>query len=133
MATTRAWRARTRTAATSPNVNRFFDHIENTFDRNGDLVYGRLGTDRPHQFKAQFAYQFPTKTTLGLNQRIASGIPISGRSQRARRASRSSPTAAATSVARRSFNQTDLSVFQDIRFGGNEVPGRHDGPEPVRS
>lgn len=62
---------------TSPNVNRFFDHIENTFDRNGNLVFGRLGTDRPHRFKAQFMYQFPTNTTLGINQRIESGIPIS--------------------------------------------------------
>jgi hypothetical protein len=101
----------------APNVNRFFDHIENMFDRNGNLVYGRLGTDRPHQFKAQFAYQFPTRTTLGLSQRIASGIPISeeanvppgipffpyGRGNLGR-----TPT----------FNQTDLTLFQDVRLAG---------------
>lgn len=62
---------------TSPNVNRFFDHIENTFDRNGDLVYGRLGTDRPHYFKSQLIYDLPTNTTLGFVQRIFSGIPVS--------------------------------------------------------
>ena len=101
----------------APNVNRFFDHIENTFDRNGDLVYGRLGTDRPHQFKAQFAYQFPSRTTLGLNQRLASGIPISeeanvppgipffpyGRGNLGR-----------TPV----LNQTDLTLMQDVRLRG---------------
>jgi hypothetical protein len=101
----------------APNVNRFFDHIENTFDRNGNLVYGRLGTDRPHQFKAQFAYQFPSRTTVGLNQRLASGIPISeeanvppgipffpyGRGNLGR-----------TPV----LNQTDLTLFQDVRLAG---------------
>jgi hypothetical protein len=101
---------------TSPNVNRFFDHIENTFDRNGDLVYGVLGTDRPHQFKGQFMYRFNSLTTLGLNQRIASGIPVSeeanvpvgvpffpyGRNNLGR-----------TPV----LSQTDLSVFQDVKTG----------------
>ena len=103
----------------APNVNRFFDHIENTFDRNGDLVYGRLGTDRPHQFKAQFAYQFRSNTTLGLTQRLASGLPISeeanvpvgvpffpyGRNNLGRTAM---------------LNQTDLTLFQDVRFRGTK-------------
>lgn len=102
---------------TSPNVNRFFDHIENMFDRNANLVYGRLGTDRPHQFKGQFMYQFPWRMTMGLNQRVASGIPISeegltpgsipffpyGRGNLGR-----------TDM----FSQTDLSLFQDIRLAG---------------
>ena len=62
---------------TSPNVNRFFDGLENSFDRNANYVEGRLGTDRPHQFKAQFTYRTPWALTVGLNQRIASGIPMS--------------------------------------------------------
>ena len=62
---------------TSPNVNRFFDHIENTFDRNGDPVLGRLGTDRPHYFKAQVLYQTKFDMSIGATQRLASGIPIS--------------------------------------------------------
>jgi hypothetical protein len=100
---------------TSPNVNRFFDSIENSFDRNGNLVYGRLGTDRPHQFKGQFMYRFQTYTTLGLNQRIASGLPMSeegfvgatvpffpfGRGNLGR-----------TPV----LSQTDLALWQDIRL-----------------
>jgi hypothetical protein len=96
-------------------VNRFFDSIENSFDRNGNLVYGRLGTDRPHQFKGQFMYRFHTNTTLGLNQRIASGLPMSeegfvgatvpffpfGRGNLGR-----------TPV----LSQTDLALWQDIRL-----------------
>jgi hypothetical protein len=58
-------------------VNRFFDHIENTFDRNGDAVEGRLGTDRPHFFKAQVLYQTKFDLSIGATQRLASGIPIS--------------------------------------------------------
>ena len=105
---------------TSPNVNRFFDHIENTFDRNGNPVIGRLGTDRPHQFKGQFIYRTNTNTTLGVNQRIASGIPISeeafisgtvpffpfGRGNLGR-----------TPV----LSRTDLSVFQDIRLANTSL------------
>jgi len=100
---------------TSPNVNRFFDAIQNSYDLNGKAVFGRLGTDRPHQFKAQFMYRLPSNTTLGLNQRVASGIPVSeeasvgadvpffpfGRGNLGR-----------TPV----FSQTDLSLWQDIRM-----------------
>ncbi|MEX2660902.1 MAG: hypothetical protein WD227_03185, partial [Vicinamibacterales bacterium] len=105
---------------TSPNVNRFFDAIENQFDRNGNLVFGRLGTDRPHQLKAQVIYQLASNTTFGLNQRIASGLPTSeeanitggipffpyGRGSMGR-----------TDV----LWDTDLSVFQDFRFGGRAL------------
>jgi hypothetical protein len=62
---------------TAPNVNRFFDNILNTFDRNADPVLGRLGTDRPHAFKAQVLYQAKWDMSVGLTQRLASGIPIS--------------------------------------------------------
>jgi hypothetical protein len=62
---------------TAPNVNRFFDNILNTFDRNADPVLGRLGTDRPHAFKAQMLYQTKFDMSVGVTQRLASGIPIS--------------------------------------------------------
>jgi outer membrane receptor protein involved in Fe transport len=105
---------------TSPNVNRFFDHIENTFDRNGDLVFGRLGTDRPHAFKGQFIYRTNWNMTVGVNQRIESGIPVSeeasvpvsipffpfGRGNLGR-----------TDV----LTRTDLSLFQDIPVGGRNL------------
>ena len=105
---------------TSPNVNRFFDAIENQFDRNANLVFGRLGTDRPHQLKAQALYRTNWNMTFGVNQRIASGIPISeegqtpggipffpyGRGNLGR-----------TDV----LWDTDLSVNQDIRLAGTAL------------
>ena len=57
---------------------------------------------------------------MGLNQRIASGIPISEEAS-VRAGIRSSRTAAATSAGRRRLSQTDLSLFQDIRFGGTKL------------
>lgn len=60
----------------SPNVNRFFDGIVMLYDRNAKLVYGRLGTDRPNQFKGQFLYGFDWNMMIGVNQYIGQGIPI---------------------------------------------------------
>lgn len=60
----------------SPNVNRFFDGIIMSFDQNGQPVYGKLGTDRTHQFKAQALYDFPWGLSIGLNQTFQSGTPI---------------------------------------------------------
>ena len=61
----------------SPNVNRFFDSLVGSFDANGNPVFGELGTDRPHQFKAQFIYQLPWETIVSVDQRISSGTPVS--------------------------------------------------------
>ena len=100
---------------TSPNVNRFFDHIENTFDRNGDPVFGRLGTDRPHQLKAAVIYRFRSDTTLGVNQRIASGIPVSGEANVAATVP-FFPFGRGNLGRTPVFSQTDLEVNQDFRF-----------------
>ena len=61
----------------SPNVNRYFDNLFNSFDANGNAVYGKLATDRPHVFKAQVTYSAPWGTGFGLNQYIGSGTPLS--------------------------------------------------------
>lgn len=62
---------------TSPNVNRYFDNLFNSFDANGNAVTGKLATDRPHVFKAQVTYAMPWGTALGVNQYLGSGTPIS--------------------------------------------------------
>ena len=62
---------------TSPNTNRLFDYVHNSYDRFGKAVYGKLNTDRPHQVDAQFIYQFGWGTSVGLNQYYGSGTPIS--------------------------------------------------------
>jgi hypothetical protein len=62
---------------TSPNVGRLFDYPAMMFQDGGTPVFGPLATDRPHQLKAQFIYQFGFGTSLGINQYAASGLPIS--------------------------------------------------------
>jgi hypothetical protein len=61
---------------TSPNVGRLWDYPLMMFQDGGEPTLGPLGTDRPHQFKAQFIYQFNFGTSLGLNQYVASGTPV---------------------------------------------------------
>ena len=62
---------------TSPNVGRLFDYPAMMFQDGGTPVLGPLATDRPNQFKAQFIYQFDFGTSIGLNEYVASGLPIS--------------------------------------------------------
>jgi carboxypeptidase family protein/TonB-dependent receptor-like protein len=62
---------------TSPNVGRLFDYPAMMFDEHGQPVYGPLASDRPNQFKAQFIYQFGFGTSLGLNEFVSSGLPVS--------------------------------------------------------
>jgi outer membrane receptor protein involved in Fe transport len=61
---------------TSPNVGRAFDYPLMMFQDGGKAAYGPLATDRPHQAKAQFIYQLPIGTSVGLNQYVASGLPV---------------------------------------------------------
>ena len=62
---------------TDPNVSRSFDYLHNSFDRNGQPVYGVLNTDRPHALDAQLIYRAPWQTSIGVNQYYGSGTPIS--------------------------------------------------------
>ena len=62
---------------TSPNVGRLFDYPLMMFQDGGQAAFGPLATDRPHQFKAQFIYQFPMGTSIGANEYVASGLPVS--------------------------------------------------------
>jgi hypothetical protein len=61
---------------TSPNVGRLYDYPLMMFMDGGEAVFGRLPTDRPHQFKTQFIYQFPIGTSIGVNEYVASGLPV---------------------------------------------------------
>jgi hypothetical protein len=64
-------------ARVAPNVTRLFDGLPMAFNETGQAEYGRLNTDRPHQFKFAGAYSLPTRTGIGGVWRAASGIPIS--------------------------------------------------------
>ncbi|HLF55977.1 MAG TPA: carboxypeptidase regulatory-like domain-containing protein [Thermoanaerobaculia bacterium] len=64
---------------TSPNTNRLFDYLHNSFDDAGNPVFGPLNTDRTHQVDAQFVYRFGWGTSIGINQYYGYGTPISSR------------------------------------------------------
>ena len=62
---------------TEPNIGVTFDDPLAMFGDNGQLLYGRLATDRPHQAKAQFVYTAPFGLNVGVFQSVASGLPVS--------------------------------------------------------
>lgn len=104
---------------TSPNVGRNFDYPVMAFDQNGEVVVGRLGTDRPHQFKAQLVYSLPFGTDIGLNQFMSSGVPVS------REVAVVAPNNFPVQYLGRNSDgrtdmlmQTDLQLMHRFRFGG---------------
>ncbi|HEY0875881.1 MAG TPA: TonB-dependent receptor [Vicinamibacterales bacterium] len=58
----------------SPNVTRAFDGLFMSYDANGKPTYGRMGTDIPFQFKALATYVMPWGTSVGVDQRVQSGL-----------------------------------------------------------
>jgi outer membrane receptor protein involved in Fe transport len=58
----------------SPNVSRYYDSLFLSFDQKGNETLGRLGTDRPVQFKLQASYRAPWGTTIGGNFFASSGL-----------------------------------------------------------
>jgi hypothetical protein len=104
-------------ARLSPNVSRQFDAVQSSYDKHGEFTYGRLASDRPHQFKAQAMYQLPWQMMVAVNQYVGSGTPKTelalvpfhnffmpnGRGNLGR-----TPT----------LTQTDLALTQTLSFGG---------------
>ena len=99
------------------NSGRAFNLLYYSYDAQGNPTYGRLGTDRPHQFKVQGTYDLPWGTMVGVNAIVASGVPLStvmteknmtffpyGRGDLGR-----APT----------FSQLDLMLQQEFRLPGN--------------
>jgi Carboxypeptidase regulatory-like domain/TonB dependent receptor-like, beta-barrel len=60
----------------NPNNSRDFDYPSMTFNQKGEVIDGVFDTDRTHQVKAQVLYQFKFGTSVGLNEFLASGTPI---------------------------------------------------------
>ncbi len=101
-------------ARLSPGVTRMYDGLYMSFDQAGNVIYGRLQTDRPYQFKFQSSYRFKWGTDVGMNFQAMSGtvqttqvtyqtVPVDykGRGDLGR-----SPM----------FNQTDLLVSHNFRL-----------------
>ena len=60
---------------TSPNVNRYFDGLYQSFDQRGQPVFGLLQTDRPHEVKITPSYDFKWGTQVGMFYLIEVGTP----------------------------------------------------------
>jgi hypothetical protein len=104
---------------TSPNVGRLWDYPMMMFADGGIATYGPLATDRPHQFKTQFIYQFGFGTSVGLNQFVASGLPVT------REIGIYPPNNLPVQYLGRGsdgrtpvFSQTDLSLQHRLQLGG---------------
>lgn len=103
----------------NPNNSRDFDYPSMSFDQTGKVLDGVFDTDRTHQIKAQALYQFHWGTSVGVNQYVASGTPISRQvpiitnsnypiRYRGRNSEGRTPV----------FSQTDLYVEHGFRVGG---------------
>jgi hypothetical protein len=105
-----------------PNVGRNYDYPLMMFTGDGKPSYGVLATDRPSQFKAQVVYTLPFGTSLGANEYVASGTPVT-------REMGVLPTSnyAVQYLGRGSdgrtdmYSQTDFQVQHDLKFAGNRV------------
>jgi len=107
---------------TSPNVGRLYDYPLMMFQDGGAPALGLLPTDRPHQFKTQFIYQFGFGTSIGVNQYVASGLPVT------REIGIYPPNTLPVQYLGRNsdgrtpvFSQSDLLVQHGFKVGGREV------------
>jgi outer membrane receptor protein involved in Fe transport len=101
---------------TSPNVERAFDGLYMSFDESGQPVYGRLQTDRPHQFKALATYELPFGVGASVDYFLASGTP-----QQSQVTYKSVPVyfAGRNDIGRTPiYSNTNLGVYYALRVGG---------------
>ena len=119
---------------TSPNVGRLYDYPIMMFQDGGQASYGPLPTDRPHQFKTQFIYQFGFGTSVGLNEYVASGLPVS------REIGMLPPNNFPVQYLGRGSDGRTPTYLADRPAGSALVPhrriagapGQHERPEPVQ-
>lgn len=105
---------------TEPNIGGTFDRTLALFGGDGQPLYGRLATDRPHQAKAQLIYTAPIGVNVGLFQSVASGVPVS-------RFALLAPDVTPVFYAGRGsdgrtppLSQTDVSVQYVLALGGHK-------------
>lgn len=104
---------------TSPNVNRFFDGQYNSFDANGQPVFGRLGTDRPHAWKIQGTYDFPWGTSVGGSYILESGTPLT--TQMSEKNIPFFPYGRGDLGRTPVYTQTDVVLQHDFRLGSRRI------------
>jgi outer membrane receptor protein involved in Fe transport len=103
----------------SPNVSRAFDVVEGSYNAAGDVVYGNLPTDRPHQFKAQLSYEFPWHMSAAVNQQLLSGTPVT--EYALLEGGFFTPYGYGNLGDTPWISQTDLAINQEVTFGRQSV------------
>jgi hypothetical protein len=103
----------------SPSVNRFFDGQYNSFDRNGQAVFGPLQTDRPHLFEVQATYDLPWRTGVGVYWIAQSGTPE--QTQMSEKGIPFYPFGRGDLGRTPTYQQTDLVVQHTFAFGNQRV------------
>ena len=98
----------------APNTDRFFDGLYQSYNSFGELVYGRLQTDRPHQYKLQGTYDLRWGTTFGLEYLLESGTPL--QTQVNQITIPFFPYGRGDLGRTETLSRTNLSVAQDFRF-----------------
>src|SRR6185436_10673934 len=98
-----------------PNSGRSFNLLYYSYDAHGNVTNGRLGTDRPHQFKVQTTYDFKWGTTVGVNALVETGIPKS--TIMSEKNINFFPYGRGDLGRTPNFSQVDLLVQQEFRIG----------------
>jgi hypothetical protein len=100
-----------------PNSGRSFNLLYYSYDTQGNITYGRQGTDRPHQVKIQGTYDLPWGTMVGLNTIVESGIPRS--TIMSQKNINFFPYGRGNLGRTPAYTQVDLLVQQDFGLPGN--------------
>ncbi len=104
-----------------PNVGRSYDYPAMMFTQSGDPSYGPLATDRPNQFKAQAIYQFNFGTSVGVNEYLSSGLPVTRELGILPPSNYPNQYLGRGSDGRTDmFNQTDLFLQHSFKLGGGK-------------
>ena len=98
-------------------LGRSFNLLYYSYDVNGTPTYGRLGTDRPHQFKVQGTYDLPWGTMIGVNALVESGVPKS--TIMSQKNINFFPYGRGDLGRTPAFSQIDLLLQQDFRLPSN--------------
>jgi hypothetical protein len=103
------------------NVNRSFDLDELFYDSRGNLIDGRLATDRPHVFKLYGAYTTPWGTQVGANFYGSSGTPVTTYLETTNTSGGEGPMIYGRGDLGRTpvLTRTDLLVSHDLAFSGD--------------
>ena len=103
------------------NESRSFDLDELLYDSRGNIVYGRLATDRPHAVKLYGAYTTKWGTQLGALFYGASGTPVTTYLETKNTSGGEGPMINGRGDLGRTpvLTRTDLLINHEIPFGGS--------------